>query len=80
MKKNIHPPYGEITVTMTDGTQFTTRSTSKKKHIHLDVDPLNHHAWTKGRRNVSVAGGRADKFLKKYQNSKFFTQQEKSNS
>ena len=27
MKKEIHPDYHEITVTMTDGSTFTTRST-----------------------------------------------------
>ena len=30
MKKSIHPDYHEIKVVMTDGTEFTTRSTMGK--------------------------------------------------
>jgi large subunit ribosomal protein L31 len=41
MKKDIHPEYHEITVVMTDGTEFTTRSTYGEPGatMRLDIDP-----------------------------------------
>ena len=50
MKKSIHPDYHEIKVVMTDGTEFTTKSTLGKpgEVLKLDVDPLSHPAWTGG--------------------------------
>ena len=50
MKKSIHPDYHEIKVVMTDGTEFTTKSTMGKpgEVLKLDVDPLSHPAWTGG--------------------------------
>ncbi|MGZ0216996.1 MAG: 50S ribosomal protein L31, partial [Acidimicrobiales bacterium] len=41
MKKNIHPDYHDITVVMTDGSEYITRSTMGKEGdtIRLDVDP-----------------------------------------
>ena len=41
MKKDIHPDYHEITVVMTDGTSFKTRSTmgAEGDTLTLDVDP-----------------------------------------
>ena len=40
MKKNIHPEYHSIKVVMTDGTEFTTKSTYGKEGevLELDVD------------------------------------------
>ncbi len=50
MKKDIHPEYHEITVVMTNGESFKTRSTYGKKgdKLTLDVDPLTHPAWVGG--------------------------------
>jgi hypothetical protein len=41
MKSGIHPDYHMITVEMTDGTKFQTRSTWGKEGdtLHLDIDP-----------------------------------------
>ena len=41
MKKDIHPDYHFITVKMTDGTEFQTRSTWGKEGdvMALDIDP-----------------------------------------
>jgi large subunit ribosomal protein L31 len=41
MKPELHPDYHTITVKMTDGTEFTTRTTWGKKGdvLHLDIDP-----------------------------------------
>ena len=43
MKKKIHPNYHEIKVIMTDGTEFTTKSTYGKEGdiLKLDVDTLH---------------------------------------
>ena len=48
MKNDIHPDYHEITVVMTDGTEFKTRSCygSNGDTLRLDVDPKSHPAWT----------------------------------
>lgn len=48
MKKGIHPDYHEIKVVMTDGTEYTTRSTLGKPGavLKLEVDPKTHPAWT----------------------------------
>lgn len=49
-KQNIHPDYHTITVVMTDGTSYQTRSTYGKEGdvIQLDVDPKTHPAWVGG--------------------------------
>jgi large subunit ribosomal protein L31 len=50
MKKDTHPDYHMVTVQMTDGTTFQTRSTygSEGDTIVLDIDPTTHPAWTGG--------------------------------
>jgi large subunit ribosomal protein L31 len=44
MKAEIHPDYHTIKVVMTDGTEFTTRSTWGKSGdtMQLDIDPNTH--------------------------------------
>lgn len=58
MKANIHPDYHEITVVMTDGTSFKTRSTWGKagETMRLEVDPKTHPAWTGGQRKLMQSG------------------------
>lgn len=65
MKKGIHPEYREITVVMTDGTEFKTRSTLNTDSLKLDIDPLTHPAWTGVSRLIDTAGQIA-KFNKKF--------------
>ena len=50
MKQGIHPDYHTITVVMTDGTKYETRSTWGKEGdvLQLDVDPKTHPAWVGG--------------------------------
>ena len=50
MKQGIHPDYHMITVVMTDGTKYETRSTWGKEGdvLQLDVDPKTHPAWVGG--------------------------------
>ena len=47
MKSEIHPDYHEITVIMTDGSSYTTRSTYGKAGdtLRLDVDPTQVHVF-----------------------------------
>ena len=68
MKKDIHPDYHEITVIMTDGSEFTTRSTYGKAgdSLRLDIDPKTHPAWTGVHRLVDT-GGQLAKFNKRFQ-------------
>jgi len=67
MKKGIHPDYHEIKVTMTDGSEFTTRSTwgEAGSAIRLDIDPKSHPAWT-GIQRIMDTGGQVAKFNKKF--------------
>lgn len=68
MKKDIHPDYHTVTVEMTDGTTFQTRSTWGKEgdRMKLDIDPKSHPAWTGGARNIVDTGGRVAKFKQRY--------------
>jgi large subunit ribosomal protein L31 len=68
MKKDIHPAYHTITVTMTDGTKFQTRSTWGKEggDLHLDVDPLSHPAWTGGGVRLMDTDGQLGRFKKRF--------------
>ncbi|MCW2246427.1 large subunit ribosomal protein L31 [Azospirillum fermentarium] len=67
MKKDIHPDYHEITVVMTDGSSFTTRSTMGKAGdtLRLDIDPKSHPAWT-GVQKLLDTGGQIAKFNKRF--------------
>ena len=60
MKQDIHPGYHTIKVVMTDGSEFTTRSTWGKEGdvMHLDIDPKSHPAWTGGQQQLVDRGGR----------------------
>ncbi len=67
MKPDTHPAYHDITVIMTDGTTFTTRSTMGKPGdtLRLDIDPISHPAWT-GVQRIVDTGGQIAKFNKKF--------------
>ncbi len=68
MKKDIHPEYHDITVVMTDGNEFTTRSTWGQPGdvMKLDIDPKSHPAWTGVHRLVD-SGGQLARFNKRFQ-------------
>ena len=72
MKKDIHPDYHEITVQMTDGTTYKTRSTwgAAGDTLNLDVDPKTHPAWTGGGVKLIDSEGQLARFKKKYQGIK----------
>ncbi|MBT3764692.1 MAG: 50S ribosomal protein L31 [Rhodospirillaceae bacterium] len=67
MKKDIHPDYHTVTIEMTDGTTYETRSTMGKEgdSLKLDIDPLTHPAWT-GVHRLLDSGGQLAKFNKKF--------------
>lgn len=67
MKKDIHPDYHEITVQMTDGSSFTTRTTWGKEGdvLKLDIDSKSHPAWT-GVHRLLDTGGQLAKFNKRF--------------
>ena len=69
MKKDIHPDYHEITIQMTDGSEFKTRSTFGKAgaSMRLDIDPKTHPAWT-GEHRLVDSGGQVAKFNKRFGN------------
>jgi large subunit ribosomal protein L31 len=68
MKQDLHPEYHTIKVVMTDGSEFTTRSTWGKEGdvMHLDIDPKSHPAWTGGQQHLVDRGGRLSRFQKKF--------------
>ena len=68
MKNDIHPDYHEITVVMTDGTTFKTRSTLGKEGetLTLDIDPKTHPAWTGGAQHLVDSGGQVARFNKRF--------------
>src|SRR5579863_1677978 len=68
MKPDTHPDYHTVKVVMTDGTEFTTRTTWGKPGdtLHLDIDPKSHPAWTGGQQHLVDRGGRLSRFQKKF--------------
>ncbi len=68
MKADIHPDYHPITIVMTNGTKFVTRSTygSADDTMNLDIDPTSHPAWTGGQTTILDRGGRVSAFKKKF--------------
>lgn len=67
MKADTHPDYHMITVQMTDGTTFQTRSTwgGEGDTLVLDIDPTSHPAWTGGKAQIQD-GGRVAQFNKRF--------------
>ena len=68
MKKKIHPDYHKITIELTDGSKFETRSTYGKEgdRLKLDIDPISHPAWTGGPAVVRDDVGQVAKFNKRF--------------
>src|SRR6202040_504343 len=68
MKEGIHPDYHEITVVMTDGTSYKTRSTYGKAGdtLRLEIDSKSHPAWTGGQQRLLDTGGQLARFNKRF--------------
>ena len=63
MKKDIHPNYEATTIRCACGEVIETRST--KKDIKVEICSKCHPFFT-GKQKLVDAGGRVDKFKKKY--------------
>jgi large subunit ribosomal protein L31 len=68
MKKDIHPDYHEITVVMTDGSSYATRSTYGKPgdQLRLEIDSKSHPAWIGGQQRLNDQGGQLARFNKRF--------------
>lgn len=68
MKTDIHPDYHTITVKLTDGTTYQTRSTwgAEGDTLALDIDPSAHPAWTGGTGKLMDQGGQVARFNKRF--------------
>ena len=69
MKPNTHPSYHTVKVVMTDGTEFTTRTTWGKEGdtLRLEIDSKSHPAWTGGQQRLVDTGGQLARFNKRFQ-------------
>ncbi len=63
MKEGLHPDYQTATVKCACGETFETRST--KKDISIEICSKCHPFYT-GKQKIVDAGGRVDKFRKKF--------------
>lgn len=65
MKSGIHPEYKEVDVVCACGATFKTGSTKKGDTIKVDICNKCHPFFT-GKQKLVDAGGRVDKFNKRY--------------
>lgn len=81
MQANIHPELHTVTVALTNGKEFTTKSTYRKgDKIALDVDPFNHPAWKKeGGQFINTKADKVAKFNSKFGNIDFTVSSKKNN-
>ncbi len=64
MREGIHPEYFQATVRCNCGNEFVAGST--KKDIHVEVCAKCHPFYTGSQKLLMEAGGRVEKFKKKY--------------
>ena len=67
MKQGLHPEYKTVTVKCACGATFETRST--KEDLKVDICS-NCHPFFTGKQKLVDAGGRVDRFNKRYNLSK----------
>lgn len=65
MKENIHPNYKIVTVKCACGETFETGTTKNVDVIRVDICSKCHPYFT-GKQKLVDAGGRVDKFKKRY--------------
>ena len=65
MKKDIHPDYHEVEVVCACGSTFKTKSTKPGDTIKVDICNKCHPFFT-GTQKIVDAGGRVEKFNKRY--------------
>ncbi len=64
MKQDIHPKYYQAKVKCACGNEFVTGSTNEE--IHVEVCSKCHPFYTGSQKLLLEAGGRVEKFKKKY--------------
>ena len=64
MKKGIHPAYKSVTIAMTDGSSYVTRSCYKGDRMVLEIDSKSHPFFT-GKQMLVDTAGRVDRFNKR---------------
>ena len=64
MKADIHPDYAEIKISCSCGNEFVTRSTLGED-LQVEVCSACHPFYT-GKQKIVDAGGRVDKFRRRY--------------
>lgn len=65
MKEGIHPEYKDIKVTCSCGNTFSTRSTSNREALLIEVCSKCHPFYT-GKQKIVDTAGRVDRFQQKY--------------
>jgi large subunit ribosomal protein L31 len=70
-KASMHPRFREITVIMTNGTSFKTRSTCSSDVLKLEIDVTTHPAWTNESNFVNLKADKVTAFNTKYQGLSF---------
>ncbi len=65
MQANIHPEYNIVNVQCACGATFRTGTTKKSDVIKVDICSKCHPFFT-GKQKLVDAGGRVDKFKKRY--------------
>lgn len=65
MKENLHPTYHDVSVECACGEKFVTGSTTNNDVIKVDICSKCHPFFT-GKQKLVDAGGRVDKFKKRY--------------
>jgi large subunit ribosomal protein L31 len=68
MKKEIHPNYGQTTVTCGCGEVFTTRSTVESGSLFVEVCSACHPFYT-GKQRILDTGGRVARFEERLKKS-----------
>ncbi len=63
MKKDLHPEYKDTVIVCACGAEYSTKST--KENVHVDICAKCHPFYT-GKQKLVDAGGRVDKFNKKF--------------
>ena len=68
MKAGIHPDYHMITVVMSDGSEYQTRTTKGKEGdvVRLEIDPISHPAWNLDATHRIVERAQLSKFSKRF--------------
>ena len=67
MKEGIHPDYKATTIKCACGNEFVCGSTKKGDEIKVDICSKCHPFFT-GAQKIVDAGGRVEKFNKRYNN------------